>query len=292
MPASLSTRNLRSKFIRIAWLLTVAFVATSKVFSQSTDIKAELKQRFKDKTFLIQGWYQDDDLTYDSSGVVVGTPQRGFWAESAVKIHSIKVRRKEKDIVLRGHRGGFAYDSKTKRFAPLIANKREMTITIQADPATLTPANLDTLEHAIFAQSPRLDGIPEYWRDFMVRGEQDAKKDARGATTQGDVVAAVQSNGHPVFRIGSGVTAPRALKHDEPGFTEVARQTRSQGTVVLSIVINDQGVPTQIKIKKALGMGLDDAAVNSVEQWRFAPAKLNDKPVAVLVDIEVSFKLY
>jgi hypothetical protein len=213
---------------------------------------------------LIQGWYQDDDLKYDSSGVVVGTPKRGSWAESVVKVRSIKVRRK--DIVLRCHRGGFAYDSKTKKFAPLIADKREVTITIQADPATLTPANLDTLEHAVLAQTAKLDDVPEYWREFLVRGDQDPKKDSRGATTQGEVVAAVQSNGHPVFRIGSGVTAPRALKHDEPGFTEVARQTRYQGTVVLSSVIDDQGVPTQIKIEKALGMGLDDAAVNSVEQ--------------------------
>ena len=75
------------------------------------------------------------------------------------------------------------------------------------------------------------------------------------------------------------------------GENELARKTHYQGNVVLRSVVDDQGVPTQIKIMKPLGMCLDEAAVNCVEQWRFAPANRDDKPVAVEVDIEVNFKL-
>lgn len=70
----------------------------------------------------------------------------------------------------------------------------EVTITIRADPATLTPANLDKLERAIFAQSAKLDDVPGYWRDFMAHGERDPKKDATDANNKGEIIAGLQSN--------------------------------------------------------------------------------------------------
>jgi len=278
---------LRRKLKLTARLFTIFLVLTLLASAQTTNIKEELQRRFKGKVFLVQGWYQDSELTYNSAGTVMGTPKVGSWAASAVKIRSIKVRRN--DFVLKGIRGGMAYDPKTKKFGTLIGDKLEETITIQADPATLTTAQLDALEHAIFTQSAKPDDMPEYWRDFMVHGEQDPKKDS---VSKGEVVPGTQSNSQPVYRIGDRVTAPRAHSHDEPEFTEVARQSRYQGTLVLRSVIDDQGIPTQIRIMKALGMGLDAAAVHCAEQWRFDPAKRDNKPVAVIVDIEISFKLY
>ena len=289
MPTTLSVR-LRTKLILSACLVALSHAMTPEAFCQSTDIKAELKQRFQDKIFLIQGWYQDKNLTYDPSGAIIGKPTRGSWTASAVKIHSVKVR--GNDFVLKGNRGGLAYDRNAKKFVPLIASKPEVTITVQADPATLTSANLDTLEHAIFAQNAKTDEMPEYWRDFVLHGEQDPKKARTDASSTGDVVPGLQSNSQPVFRAGNGVTPPRILRQNEPSFSEVARGASYQGTVVVRAVIDTQGAPTQIKIMKALGMGLDDEAVNCVERWRFAPAMRDNKPVAVTVDIEMNFRLY
>jgi len=39
-------------------------------------------------------------------------------------------------------------------------------------------------------------------------------------------------------------------------------------------------------------MGLDDNAMQRVKTWRFDPARLNGEPVAVEMNIEVSFNLY
>ena len=289
MPSGSSPRSLPSKLTLTACILALSQGITSSAFCQNTNVKAELKQRLKNKILVIQGWYQDNDLTYDSSGAVIGAPQRGSWSESAVRIRSIKVHRK--DFVLTGSRGGFAYDSKVNKFVPRIAEKREVTITVQADPATLTSKNLDTLENAIFAPEAKIDDMPQYWRDFMAHGEQDAKENPADSG-KSETIEGLQSNSQPVFRVGNRVSPPRILNHFNPDFSEVARATKSQGTVLVRAVIDDQGVPTQLKIVKALGMGLDDAAVDCVQQWRFAPAKRDDKPVAVRVDIEVSFKLY
>jgi protein TonB len=39
-------------------------------------------------------------------------------------------------------------------------------------------------------------------------------------------------------------------------------------------------------------MGLDQKAVETVRDWRFAPATKDGKPVAVQVNIEVNFRLF
>jgi periplasmic protein TonB len=39
-------------------------------------------------------------------------------------------------------------------------------------------------------------------------------------------------------------------------------------------------------------MGLDEKAIAAVREWRFQPATLNGQPVAVQINVEVSFRLY
>jgi TonB family protein len=39
-------------------------------------------------------------------------------------------------------------------------------------------------------------------------------------------------------------------------------------------------------------MGLDQKAIEAVQQWRFQPATKDGRPVAVQISVEVSFKLY
>ena len=65
-----------------------------------------------------------------------------------------------------------------------------------------------------------------------------------------------------------------------------------QGRVVLWIIVNTQGMPEQIKIKKSLDPGLDQSAVESVSHWRFAPATKDGQPVAAMINVEVNFRLY
>jgi periplasmic protein TonB len=41
-----------------------------------------------------------------------------------------------------------------------------------------------------------------------------------------------------------------------------------------------------------LGMGLDEKALQAVKQWKFEPAMKDGHPVAVQMNVEVSFRLY
>ncbi len=98
--------------------------------------------------------------------------------------------------------------------------------------------------------------------------------------------------GGGVFRIGGGVSPPRAVSTPDPEYSEEARKAKYQGTVVLWLIIGADGKPRDIRVSRALGMGLDQKAVDAVRHWVFEPAMKDGKPVAVQMNVEVSFRLY
>jgi len=98
--------------------------------------------------------------------------------------------------------------------------------------------------------------------------------------------------GGGVYRIGGGVSAPRAIYAPDPEFSDEARKAKYQGTVVLRVVVGVDGRAHDIVLQRSLGMGLDERAMDAIRQWRFDPARRDGIPVAVLVNIEVTFRLY
>jgi len=95
-----------------------------------------------------------------------------------------------------------------------------------------------------------------------------------------------------VFKLGPGVDAPKAKSTPEPEFTEIARYEKYPGTVVVNVVVGTDGNVHRIRLVRAVGFGLDEAAESRVKTWRFDPAMREGKPVAVEMNIEVSFNLY
>jgi TonB family protein len=98
--------------------------------------------------------------------------------------------------------------------------------------------------------------------------------------------------GGGAYRVGGGVSAPRALYSPDPEYSEEARKAKWQGTVVLWVIVGPDGKPRDIRIQRSLGMGLDEKAIEAVRQWKFDPAKKDGQPVAVQINVEVNFRLY
>ena len=97
--------------------------------------------------------------------------------------------------------------------------------------------------------------------------------------------------GGGAYRIGGGVSQPSLLSKVEPEYSEEARKAKWQGTVILALVVDDQGRPQNLKILRSLGLGLDQKAIEAVEKWRFKPGMKDGKPVPVMATIEVNFRL-
>ena len=98
--------------------------------------------------------------------------------------------------------------------------------------------------------------------------------------------------GHPVYHVGEGVSAPKLTFAPDPQFSERALKANYQGVCVLSMIVDAQGKPQRVQVVRRLGMGLDEKAVEAVRQYQFTSATLNGKPVAVQVHIEVNFRRY
>jgi periplasmic protein TonB len=98
--------------------------------------------------------------------------------------------------------------------------------------------------------------------------------------------------GGGAFHVGGGVSAPKAVYSPDPEYSEEARKAKFTGTCVLWLVVGPDGRPRDIRIARSLGLGLDEKAIEAVKSWKFEPAMKDGKPVAVQINVEVSFRLY
>jgi TonB family protein len=88
-----------------------------------------------------------------------------------------------------------------------------------------------------------------------------------------------------------GVVPPKVIRRVNPTYSREALVNRIQGTVLLGIVIDQQGVPGNVEVLSPLGFGLDEQAAAAVKQWRFEAGTRDGKPVAVYANAEVNFRL-
>ena len=95
----------------------------------------------------------------------------------------------------------------------------------------------------------------------------------------------------PLLRVGGDVKPPKKLHAPNPQYTEIARKARIQGVVILQAIIDKNGDLRSVKILKDLEMGLGEAAADAACRWKFEPATLNGKPVAVIYNMTTNFRL-
>jgi TonB family protein len=98
-------------------------------------------------------------------------------------------------------------------------------------------------------------------------------------------------SGGQVYRPGGGVTNPVPIYSPEAEYPREARKAGLQGSVLLALVVDPSGRAVDIQVIRTLGMGLEGAARDAVSKWRFKPGTKDGKPVPVLVQVEVTFRL-
>jgi protein TonB len=99
--------------------------------------------------------------------------------------------------------------------------------------------------------------------------------------------------GGGLYRVGGGVSAPVPIFTPEAEFSDEARRAKYQGVCLIGLVVDAQGNPQDISVVRALGMGLDQKAMEAVRKYKFRPAMKDGKtPVPVYINVEVNFRLY
>jgi TonB family protein len=88
-----------------------------------------------------------------------------------------------------------------------------------------------------------------------------------------------------------GVSPPQIIIKTAPEYTDEARRARWQGSVALSVTVDETGKATDIRVTQPLGMGLDQKAVEAVGKWKFKPGMKDGKPVSATATFRVDFRL-
>jgi TonB family protein len=94
-----------------------------------------------------------------------------------------------------------------------------------------------------------------------------------------------------ILTVGGAVSRPVLRTGQPPRYPQIALRARTQGDVVLQAVIDERGRVSDVRVLRGLPMGLDQAAVDTVQDWTFEPAKLNGRPVKVYYTLTVKFQL-
>jgi TonB family protein len=128
------------------------------------------------------------------------------------------------------------------------------------------------------------------------RKRAEAAEEAKWFEREGSNYAVRRHSNPPltqggVRHTGGGVSAPSVLYKVDPEYTEEARQARLSGSVLVSLIVGEDGHPRDIRIVRGLGLGLDERAVEAVARWKFRPGIKDGSAVATPATIEVNFRL-
>ena len=288
------------------------------VHATSSGLEPELRDEYKGKTLLIRGFHPQDELAYDVRGNLIGESASGDWtADGFVTIEDIHISgarlivdARRLIIVSIGHVFQFAV---AEQPTPDKRGKQPVHLQVTIDFGQESPSAEqvhEVISKIFFTPDDDFtESIPDYWKPCVTGGlagkssECLFSKDilavpgvgsptrSTTSTIVNESLSDVQHLG-PIFRVGGGVTPPGVILRLDPEFSERAPQARFQGTVTLLLIVDKQGIPTNVHIAKPLGYGLDERAVRAVRGWRFKPSEKDGYPVSVEIAVEVQFHLY
>lgn len=142
-----------------------------------------------------------------------------------------------------------------------------------------------------------LKGLPNGLSEAAVKAVKKWK--FKPATLDGEPVA-VYYNLTINFRLeltptakpmGGKLENPKPIHTPQPLYTDEARAAGIEGEVVMRVKITKRGDVAHVFIIEGLPHGLSDTAVEAVKEWKFEPATLDGKPVAVFHNFTAKFRL-
>ena len=85
-------------------------------------------------------------------------------------------------------------------------------------------------------------------------------------------------------------SSPRLISKVEPECTQQAQRVGVDGAVLLSVEIHEDGTARNITVVRSLGYGLDEAATEAIQKWKFKPGTKDGEPTKAKAQIQISFR--
>lgn len=271
-------------------------------------LASRLEKAYKGQNMVLRTYNSGANVRYSPDGRLIKGGKPGPWTLDAT-LQCSGVELKGNDLVIKGKRLYFMRDKALEGLRPYLGPRVRIEIDIRG-----YALSLSTLQQAIAnvfvpdTENSKLL-VPDYWKDYMLlRAQEVIKRAQKNASANPPASKATlvgknskqTASGSPIFRVGAlvnpkeklRVPMPVATHVPEPPYTPEARKGGLEGTVILSVVIDETGRVSQVSIKEPLGLGLDDNAAKAVEKWRFKPSMIDGNPVAVRTLVEITFRYH
>ena len=266
--------NFRASLVTLAGIMTrKALMCLLALFlfkaAHADNLKDALNHKYKKQILALRAPLAAGNQKFDSAGHSLnGTPNSGWLIYGGIYVEKLNLS--PDTLRLEGPRAATTANKKNGK-PMLVRFSKSQRIEIHLDQPLKSLDEAEAVMGRVFFFSA--DTGERAWPEIRRAGDK----------TPDDEIYHVKKD---------DVLPPRATYTPEPEFSEEARRAKYQGIVILKIVINKAGDVVRVRLERALGMGLDQNAMEGVTRWRFTPATRNGQPVAVEMNIEVSFNLY
>jgi TonB family protein len=285
----------------------------------------ELKQMLVGKALYLRGGYLGDTLNFDEHGHIDGHSPQGSYTLSAIQIDRVHLTKKK--VELEGARYGLRFlgqlanedpsralervritpkkkmvkisiereqiviPKKMKEHKPIkekeMRAKQAATATPEADSKSeisITPSHTarvlkDALDQ-IFAQGldeRMMADMPDFWKLYYQAVAEKADYRPKDPS---------------ILRQNTVDRKARLLASFEPDSNEFAQAAGVAGMSQYHAVIGPDGTVGEVAVSRPIGFGLDESAVAAIRKAKFEPAIKDGKPVAVLLDLDVPFRIF
>ena len=308
-----------------------AQTTSQKAATRSSSIsEAELKRLLINKTLYLRGGYMENDLNFDEHGHLISHSPQGSFTLNAIQIN--KVRLGKHKVELEGVRyglhfvGQLAYDDPSKAIERIriTPRKKVVKVTIERE-AVIKPKKVKNKTGK--KKDKSTNGITAVPRTQLAPPQSTGSKNV--ASSPEEATALLKNALDQIFAEGfdermmasmpdfwklyyQAVTAKavytpkdpailrqstvdqkaRLLTTFEPESNEFAQANGVAGMALYHAVVGPDGKAQEIAVGRPIGFGLDENAVAAIRKASFQPAMKDGKPVPVLLDLVVQFRIF
>jgi TonB family protein len=295
--------------------------AGQKAPAVHTITEDELRQQFVGKTFFLRGGYFDNDLRFDQRGQYTGNSPKASYTLNLIEID--KVHLGSRKVELEGIRYGLHFLGTAPSEDPIQASDKvritpkKKVVKIAIDRANVTAGEKTKSKSAKSGTPPSTKSAPAVNPEFSTTVTKDQANDrlekaldrifSRGMDERMIAslpdfwqlyyrAAAKQTSYRPsdpsILRQSDVDQKARLLTPFESPSNDLAQNAGVAGVAQYRVVVASDGKPAEIAVGRPIGFGLDENAVNSIRKASFQPAMKNGKPVPVIVDLVVQFRIF
>jgi TonB family protein len=259
----------RVVFLALSCLLPLVASAPAQSSDQALN---DLRTQILNQRLLLQNFSADRVTNFDwTPAGLIGTPPK-VRTVGVFNFTSAKLRKG--GLQLLGTRST-VYKAKTEDLTIEGNAPIEINIAFKgADPAQVMPALkqqlfFPTLQVAIAA-------VPPEYRRMLFPTEETSK-------------SPLMPSPQECPASGANYMHPTVLYSEAPHITDQARQARFSGSVIISLTIDENGLPSELWLRKPAGLGMDESAIKAVSDYKFKPATCAGAVVRAPMMIDVNF---